>query len=398
MNLSESHPAQKLTGQIHSEILVELGERSYPIVIGSQILADAGVFLRHQGKIDAKRRLFIISDENVATHHGDTLQKSLNQAGFRHEILILPPGEASKSFDQLENIVTWLLGHKIDRQSVVMGLGGGVIGDLAGFAAAITLRGLDFVQIPTSLLAMVDSAVGGKTGINTAQGKNLVGAFHQPLLVLADMAVLFSLPPRELRAGYAEMFKHALIDGGTELPWFEENGCKFLTGNWCGNDDQFNLLAAGISHSCQTKGKIVGQDEREKLGGRRALLNLGHSFAHAIEGFCHYDGRVLHGEAVAIGLVMAARLSADLGHCPRELGTRIEKHLRAVGLPTRLADVKNVTFAVDALMTIMQNDKKMTDGKLGFVVIEGKDTLPLRVFQDHLVPPDLVRQILHDSL
>ena len=378
--------------------IVELGERTYPILIGQNLLADAGKILRDDVRIAVTRRLFIISDEHVAPLHAETLQKSLTRAGFRHELLILPAGESTKSFAQLEKICAWLLSHKIDRQALVVALGGGVMGDLIGFAAAITLRGLDFVQIPTSLLAMVDSAVGGKTGINTAQGKNLVGAFHQPQLVLADLAVLKTLPVRELRAGYAECVKHAVIDGGVFLPFFEENGAKLFTDAAFASGENLLLLSEIIAHSCRTKAAIVGKDEREKLGGRRALLNLGHSFAHAIEGFCQYDGRVLHGEAVAVGLGLAARLSAKLGMCQFAVAERIENHLRQVGLPTKLADIQGVKFTPHRLTEIMQSDKKMVNGLLGFVLIESTDSARFLVLQNNQVPPELVQQVLQESL
>ncbi|MCX8505434.1 MAG: 3-dehydroquinate synthase [Alphaproteobacteria bacterium] len=387
---ADAYPRQKCD--------VELGERSYPIHIGQNLLSDAGKILRDEAKIAVTRRLFIISDEHVARLHAEKLQKSLTSAGYRHELLILPSGESTKSFAQLEKICAWLLGHKIDRQAVGVALGGGVMGDLVGFAAAVTLRGLDFVQIPTSLLAMVDSAVGGKTGINTAQGKNLVGAFHQPQLVLADLNVLKTLPMRELRAGYAECVKHALIDGGGFLPSLEKHGANLFTDADILSYDNVSLLVEVISHSCRTKAEIVGKDEREKLGGRRALLNLGHSFAHAIEGFCQYDGRVLHGEAVAVGLGLAARLSAELGMCRLAVAERIETHLRQVGLPTKLADFKGVSFTTHRLIEIMQNDKKMVNGLLGFILIASKDNSEFNVLQNNQVPPELVQQILQESL
>ena len=254
--------------------IVELGERTYPILIGQNLLANAGKILRDDVGIALTRRLFIISDEHVAPLHAEILQKSLRSAGYRQELLIIPAGETSKSFAQLEKICAWLLGHKIDRQALVVALGGGVMGDLVGFAAAITLRGLDFVQIPTSLLAMVDSAVGGKTGINTAYGKNLVGAFHQPQLVLADLNLLKTLPVRELRAGYAECVKHAVIDGGGFLPYFEENGAKLFNDGDLAAGEKLLFLSEIIAHSCRTKAAIVGRDEREKLGGQTGFAEF----------------------------------------------------------------------------------------------------------------------------
>jgi len=280
--------------------------------------------------------------------------------GVSHTVLTVPPGEESKSIETWQRLVTALLDQKVDRHTTIVALGGGVVGDLAGFTAAATLRGLPFIQIPTTLLSQVDSSVGGKTGINAPQGKNLIGAFHQPLLVLADTGALKTLPVRELRAGYAEIVKAGMIADAAFYDWCEAHAEGIV-----GGDDE--LLAQAIEHAVRFKAQVVGDDEREtKPNNGRALLNLGHTFAHALEAECHFDGSLLHGEAVATGLVLATHLSAQLGLCPQEDTSRIAAHIARAGLPPRIAGLN-----AGHLLAHMKQDKKMREGKLTFVLTRG---------------------------
>jgi 3-dehydroquinate synthase len=339
---------------------VALGERAYPITIGAGLLDRAGELL---APLVPLRRTLVVTDQNLAaTCCPARLAAALAGAGIATRTLVLPPGEATKSWRQLEQVVEELLAFGVERRSVVIALGGGVIGDLVGFAAAITLRGIDFVQIPTTLLAQVDSAVGGKTGINAPAGKNLIGAFHQPKAVLIDTSVLDGLPARELRAGYAEIAKYGLIrDAGGFFAWLELHGADVLAGD-------AQARAEAIRRSLEIKAAIVAADERE-TGEQRALLNLGHTFAHAYEALAGYDGGLLHGEAVAVGLVRALALSVRLGHCPAADLARATAHLTAMGLPTRLAQVSNRTFPADAVLAAMAKDKKVEGARLRFVLL-----------------------------
>jgi 3-dehydroquinate synthase len=317
-----------------------LGERSYDILVGDDLLADAGHLM---APVLHQKRVIIVTDETVAGLHLATLERACDSAGITYEALVLPPGEQTKDFTHLDGLVDRLLAAKIERSGTLVALGGGVIGDLTGFAAAITLRGLDFVQIPTTLLAQVDSSVGGKTGINTRHGKNLVGSFHQPRLVLADTEALSTLPRRELLAGYAEVVKYGLIDDPAFFAWLEGHGTAVIEGD----------LAArrhAVMTSCAAKAAMVAADERE--AGARALLNLGHTFGHALEAETGYSGELLHGEGVAIGLVMAFDLSAHLGLCPAEDAARLRRHLAAVGLPTGLETVAGRAWNVERLLRI----------------------------------------------
>ncbi|MCX8500475.1 MAG: 3-dehydroquinate synthase [Alphaproteobacteria bacterium] len=360
----------------------------YEIVIGDGLLPEVGIRLRQC--LGNRHRLVIIADQRVNELHGAVLQESLTAAGFDFSLIPVPAGEASKSWGMVTRLVDALMALEVDRSTVILAFGGGVIGDLAGFVAAITLRGLGLVQIPTSLLAQVDSSVGGKTGINIDAGKNLVGAFHQPLLVLSDLGLLGTLPPRELRAGYAESVKHALLLGDLEsFEWMEQNGRACVAG-------EPQPLARLVAHSCQTKAQIVGKDEKES--GNRALLNLGHTFGHAIEAVWGY-GTVIHGEAVAVGLVLAARLSARLGYLSPHWGERIAAHLDGVGLPTRLSDIleagrqKSPETIADELLAAMVHDKKNSGGKLNFVLLRE----PLAAFVAKAVAREPVRELLLDS-
>ncbi len=340
-----------------ASICVELGERSYDIEIAGGLLQRAGEMISTRL---GKRRCAILTDENVAALHLEKLHQSLTEAGLSHGTIVLPPGEATKNFTPLAKACQELLQMEIERGDLIIAFGGGVIGDFAGFAASILRRGMSFVQIPTTLLSQVDSSVGGKTGINTAQGKNLVGTFHQPSLVLIDSDVLDTLPARELRAGYAEVVKYGLIDDPVFFSWLEEFGERILAG-----DVQARTHA--IATSCRAKARIVAQDERES--GVRALLNLGHTFGHALEAWAGYDGSLLHGEAISIGMVMAFELSQNLGYCEAGAASRIEQHFKSVGLPTRIADIAGQSGPhADELLKTMAQDKKVKNGKLVFIM------------------------------
>jgi 3-dehydroquinate synthase len=343
----------------HERLRVELGPRSYDILVGEGLLATAGRWI---AEVARGPRVFVVTDENVRALHLAALERALDDAGLAYEALVLPAGEQAKDFTHLESLVGRLLALKVERQSLLVALGGGVVGDLVGFAAAILLRGIDFVQIPTTLLAQVDSSVGGKTGINTEHGKNLVGSFHQPRLVLADTGTLSTLPRRELLAGYAEVAKYGLIDDADFFAWLETHATGVLDGDPAARRH-------AIRTSCAAKAAIVADDERE--AGRRALLNLGHTFGHAIEAELGYDGRLLHGEAVAIGLVMAFELSVRLGLCPAADAERVRRHLAAVGLPTGLHAVAGQVWSVAALIDHMCRDKKVQEGKVNFVLTRG---------------------------
>lgn len=340
-------------------LTVDLGTRSYDILIGDGLLAEAG---RHIRPVLSQPRVMIVTDSNVARHALPPVEAALRDAGIAHETIILPAGEGTKDFKHLEEVVTRVLEAGIDRKSTMLALGGGVIGDLAGFAAAVALRGIDFIQVPTSLLAQVDSSVGGKTGINAPQGKNLVGAFHQPRLVLADTGVLDSLPPRELRAGYAEVVKYGCINQPDFFTWLETNGGKVLAGDRAARRHAIRV-------SCEAKAAVVADDEREQ--GSRALLNLGHTFGHALERETGYGDTLLHGEAVAIGMVMAFDLSVRLGLCPKEDLERLRTHLIATGLPHDLSSLPSTEWTAERLIGHMAKDKKAEAGRLTFILARG---------------------------
>lgn len=361
-------------------IRVGLGPRSYDIVIGPGALAEAGGRIAALGR---GRRVIVIADARVEGLHGPALAASLVSAGIATETLTVPPGEATKSMAVLADLLDRILGLGIERGTLLVALGGGVVGDLAGFAAAVALRGLDFVQVPTTLLAQVDSSVGGKTGVNSRHGKNLIGAFHQPLLVLADTQVLRTLPARELRAGYAEVVKYGALGDAAFFDWLEAHGPTLLAG-----DEAATIQA--VKRSCEMKAEIVGQDERE--AAQRALLNLGHTFGHALEAETGYGDALLHGEAVAIGMVMAFDLSVRLGLCPAADRDRLVAHLQAVGLPTRPA--RDRTWSVDALLHHMTRDKKVRDGRMTFILVRGMG----QAFVTSDVPPEPVTAVLADAV
>ncbi|MAK57436.1 MAG: 3-dehydroquinate synthase [Rhizobiales bacterium] len=331
---------------------------SYDIHIGAGLLRSCAPFLSPLLK---RPFVAIVTDENVAQAHLENLTQTLDSAGISHVTKIMPPGEASKSFTGLETLIDWLLDNKVERQDMVIAFGGGVIGDLTGFAASTLRRGVRFTQIPTTLLAQVDSSVGGKTGINVPQGKNLVGAFHQPSLVLADLDVLQTLPDREFRAGYAEIVKYAAICDRPFFDWLESNLDALK------NRDS-NALSYAIAKSCQTKADIVAQDEKEH--GARALLNLGHTFAHAYENLTGYSDNLLHGEAVGLGMAQAARLSVDLGLCPETDARALIKHLASSGLPISQTDLKGGPFEATNLVNAMAQDKKVSQGVMTFILMK----------------------------
>ncbi len=338
---------------------VALGDRSYDILIGDDLLAAAGGLI---APILRQQRVIVVTDTNVAAIHLAALERSLTDANIVHEAVVLPPGEQTKSFAHLEKLIARLLEMKIERGTTLIALGGGVIGDLTGFAAAIVLRGIDFVQVPTTLLAQVDSSVGGKTGINTATGKNLVGSFHQPRLVLADTAALSTLPRRQLLAGYAEVVKYGVIDRPEFFAWLEGHGTAVIEGD-------SSARRHAVSESCAAKAAIVAEDERER--GRRALLNLGHTFGHAREAETGFGEELLHGEAVAIGMVMALDLSVRLNLCPAEDSARLRRHLAAVGLATGVEQFQGRIWSPRRLMEHMARDKKVSDGRTTFVMARG---------------------------
>lgn len=361
---------------------VDLAGRAYDIVVGAGVLADAG---REIAALKRARRVFIVSDDNVAKRHLGTLTQSLDAAGIAHEASVLPPGEASKSFGVLEQLTGQMLDANVERGDLIVALGGGVIGDLAGFAAGILKRGLDYVQVPTTLLAQVDSSVGGKTAIDVPQGKNLVGLFHQPSLVLADTAVLDTLPVREMRAGYAEILKYGLIGDAAFAEWVADNTHAILSTSGAER-------TKAIVTSCRMKARVVEADERE--AGQRALLNLGHTFAHAIEACAGYSGKVLHGEAVAVGCCLAFDLSAQLGLSTVEDATLVRQWFAQAGLPASFADLPELGASEDDFIEIMRQDKKASGGKLVFVLARGVG----RAFVARDVDEGAVRTLLRTAL
>jgi 3-dehydroquinate synthase len=358
-------------------ISVGLGERAYEVVVGPGLIDRAG---KHIAPLLKRPRTVVVTDQNVADHHGERLAVALEKAGIATDLIAMPPGEQTKSWEGLAGLTDQLLALELDRGDVIVAFGGGVVGDLAGFAASIYKRGIDFIQVPTTLLAQVDSSVGGKTAIDTARGKNLIGAFHQPRLVLADLDVLATLPEREMRAGYAEIIKYGMLGDADFFGWLEEHGCQVIHA-------ENQALAHAIVRSVEMKAQIVEADERE--AGRRALLNLGHTFAHALEAETGYGEALRHGEAVGAGCALAFRFSSFLGHCAAADAQRVEAALKGCGLPTRLPDVPGHPFSADRLIGHMAQDKKAEGGALTFVlarrigeafVAKGVDPAQLRAF------------------
>ena len=356
---------------------VKLDNRSYDIHVGSGLLAQSGALVAPF----ARGIVPVITDKHVADLHLQTVLASLRAANLDAREIVLAPGEGTKSFAGLEQLSNTLLEMGIERGGLIVALGGGVIGDLTGFAAGILKRGIDFAQIPTTLLAQVDSSVGGKTAINTRQGKNLIGLFSQPHIVIADTDVLSTLPARELCAGYAEVAKYGALGDADFFTWLESNGPKVLEG------DKASRIRA-VAHSCRMKADIVARDERE--AGDRALLNLGHTFGHALEAATGFSDRLLHGEGVAVGMALAFRLSVRLGLCPAHDATRLEAHLRQVGLPSSIADIPGERPAAPLLLEHMAHDKKASGGKLTFILARGLG----KAFATKDVPPAAVLDIL----
>lgn len=361
-------------------VRVNLGARSYDVRIGAGMLGQAG---RQIAPLLRRKSVAIVADAQVAALHLAALQAGLGDIGST--ALTVPAGEGSKSWAELARVTEWLLSQKIERGGLVIALGGGVIGDLVGFSAAILRRGVRFVQIPTSLLAQVDSSVGGKTGINTVQGKNLVGAFHQPSLVLADLDVLNTLPARDFLSGYGEVVKYGLLGDAAFFDWLEVNGPKM-------RDGDLQARATAVRRAVQMKADIVERDETEE--GDRALLNLGHTFCHALEQATGYGDRLLHGEGVAIGCVLALQLSQNLGLCSQESASRLRAHLRAMGMKTDLADISGDLPDAEALLTLMGQDKKVVDGQLRFILTRGIGN----AFVASDVAPDAVLSLLRAEL
>ncbi len=338
-------------------VCVALGERSYDILIGAGLLAQAGEKI---AAVAPGAACAIVTDANVAQHYLPELEASLRAKGIRSVAIVVEPGEGSKSLAVFGRVLEEAIAAKIERRDVIVALGGGVVGDLAGFVSASLRRGARFVQIPTSLLAQVDSSVGGKTGINSPQGKNLIGAFHQPSLVLADIDTLTTLPPREFRAGYAEIVKYGLIGDRRFFEWLEADGEAVF------HSQPEQICAVAVS--CKAKARIVARDETEQ--GDRALLNLGHTFGHALERLVGYDpARLVHGEGVAIGLALALRFSQRLGLCDGQEAVRVERHLQSLGLPTRIGDIPGGSFGAEAILQAMYQDKKVERGALTFVLL-----------------------------
>ncbi|WP_029042369.1 3-dehydroquinate synthase [Cucumibacter marinus] len=337
---------------------IDLGERSYEIEIGPDVIDRLG------GKLSGLfpgARFGVVMDENVKAAQYPRLAASLEAAGLSHSAITVSPGEGSKSMAVLDTVVDFLIAEKLERGDAVIAFGGGVVGDLAGFAAAITRRGMGLVQVPTSLLAQVDSSVGGKTGINSPRGKNLIGAFYQPRYVAADLGALDTLPERQFRAGYAEMAKYGLIDDAAFFHWLEDNRAEVFAGG--------PARAEAIAHACAAKARVVAEDERE--AGNRALLNLGHTFGHALEAATGYSDRLFHGEGVSVGMVLAHDFSVKLGLCPGQDASRVRAHLSGAGLPVSLADIPGDLPPAETLLEHIAQDKKVTRGSLTFILTRG---------------------------
>jgi 3-dehydroquinate synthase len=371
-----------MTAQSPQTVHVALGDRSYDIQIGEGLLAQSGRWI---APLLARPRVAVLTDENVAAQHLDAFRAGMAAEGIEVVALALPPGEATKGWEQFSRAVEWLLEQKVERRDVVVALGGGVIGDLAGFAAAVLRRGVRFVQVPTSLLAQVDSSVGGKTGINAPQGKNLIGAFHQPSLVLADTGVLATLPDRDFLAGYGEVVKYGLLGDAEFFDWLEGNAPKMAAGDMAAR-------IHAVRRSCQMKADIVARDETEQ--GDRALLNLGHTFCHALEKATGYSDRLLHGEGVAIGCALAFELSSRLGLCSQESPSRVRAHLREMGMKVDLADIPGDLPGSEELFALMGQDKKVVDGQIRFILARGIG----EAFVTSDVPNDKVIALLDEAL
>ena len=365
-----------------AKVHVPLPGREYDVVIGPGLLARAGALI---APLLHRPRVAVLTDETVAALHLETLRKGLAAEGIEMLALALPAGEGTKGWPQFSRAVDWLLEQKVERRDVVVAFGGGVIGDLCGFAASVLRRGVRFVQIPTTLLAQVDSSVGGKTGINSTHGKNLIGAFHQPSLVIADTQVLGTLTPRDFLAGYGEVAKYGLLGSLTFFEWLEEHGPALAAGD-------MDKRVEAVRRSVQMKADIVERDETEQ--GDRALLNLGHTFGHALEAATGYSDRLLHGEGVSIGCALAFELSSRLGLCAQEAPSRVREHLSAMGMKRDLRDIPGDLPDADGLLALMGQDKKVVDGQLRFILARGIG----EAFVTADVPRDTVRALLAEPL
>ena len=362
---------------------VPLGRRAYRIEIGAGLLAEAGARL---APLLARPRVAVVTDTTVERLHGPALRAALAAEGVETAVTVaVPPGEGSKSWESLGRVLDRLLDAKVERDDLILAFGGGVVGDLAGVAGALLRRGVRVAQIPTTLLAQVDSSVGGKTGVNARQGKNLIGAFHQPVRVLIDVDLLATLPPREFLAGYAETVKYGLLGDAAFFEWLERNGPSLAAGDP-------GLRIEAVRRACAMKADVVARDETER--GDRALLNLGHTFGHALEAATGYSGRLLHGEAVAIGMGLAFTLSARLGLCPQEAPSRVAEHFAEMGLKRRLADVPGPLPDADALLALTAQDKKAKAGRVAYILARDVG----EAFQTRDVPDDAVRAVLAEAL
>jgi len=359
---------------------IDLGDRSYDIDVAHDAIERLGEKLK---SMFPGARFGIVTDQNVEREQLPRLKKSLDAAGLHYSVAIIPAGESSKSVEMLNTVVEQLLDERLERSDIVIAFGGGVVGDLAGFASSIIRRGMDFVQVPTSLLAQVDSSVGGKTGVNSPHGKNLIGAFHQPRFVAADLQTLGTLTERQFRAGYAEMAKYGLIDDEEFFFWLEENVQEVFDGG--------PARAKAIAHSCRAKARFVAADEKEH--GARALLNLGHTFGHAFEAVTGYSDRLLHGEGISIGMVMAHRLSTQLGLANGQDAVRVANHFKRVGLPTELSDIPGELASTEELMHHIAQDKKVSRGALTFILTKGVG----KAFIEKNVDPKVVTAFLEEQ-
>ena len=365
---------------------VELGDRSYDILVDDGLLAGAGTAIREAA---GSGRCWVVTDETVAPLYLDTIMGSLQDVGLTARSIVLPAGEGTKTFSTLESIVNTVLDDAPERNSTLIALGGGVIGDITGFAASVILRGINFVQIPTTLLAQVDSSVGGKTGLNTRHGKNLAGAFFQPKLVIADTGVLDTLPRRELLAGYAEVVKYGLIRDAGFFEWLYENGAAVISGD---GEAGKNARQYAVRTSCAAKAAVVAEDEREN--GVRALLNFGHTFGHALEAETGFGSELLHGEAVAIGMIMATEMSVMLDLCPQSDSDSVRRHFTAIGLPTELPPAQGRRWDPATLIDHMGHDKKVRDGRVTFILSRGIG----EAFVSREVDLGDVERLLHNAI
>ena len=364
------------------KVTVPLDTRSYDILIGEDLIPN---FPIHLEGILSRNFLAIITDKNVEKIHLPRLVKALSESGIETKILSIDPGEGSKSWKTLQMTVDWMLANKIERNDIVVALGGGVVGDLVGFAAAILRRGIRFIQCPTSLLAQVDSSVGGKTGINSVHGKNLVGAFYQPLQVISDISTLHTINERDFLAGYGEVVKYGLLGDYKFYCWLETNFAKI-------KERDTKTLIEAVAHSCEMKAEIVFNDEKEH--GNRALLNLGHTFCHALEAATGYSDRMLHGEGVAIGCILAFDLSAKMGLTSQEDPVRIKQHFSEMGMMNSIKDITGVVPNADRLVELMFQDKKVVNGKLNLILTKGIG----KAFIARDIDPNLIKSVINDSL